>query len=75
MDVMYAIVKVYATERNDALKCHSNVITIWQTSAFEVTALFENLCSEVKDVQGNESVKWPSPGADIFYIDLCRENL
>ena len=39
MDVTYAIVKVYVTERNDVIKRHSNVITTWRTSAIEVTAL------------------------------------
>ena len=41
MDFPYAIVKVYVTERNDAIKRLSNVITIWWTSAIEVTALFK----------------------------------
>ena len=27
MDVVYAIVKVYVTERNDVKKCHRNAIT------------------------------------------------
>ena len=39
MDFTYAIVKVYVTERNDVIKRQSNVITIWRTSAIEVTAL------------------------------------
>ena len=34
------IVKVYVTERNDVIKRHSNIITIWRTSAIEVTACF-----------------------------------
>ena len=38
MDVMYVIFKVYVTEQNDVIKGYSNVITIWQTSAAEVTA-------------------------------------
>ena len=41
MDVMYAIAKVYLIERNDVIKHHSNVITIWQTLAIEVTALLK----------------------------------
>ena len=41
MDVTYAIVKVYVTERNDVIKRHSNVITIWRTAAMEVTALLK----------------------------------
>ena len=39
MDVKYAIIKVYVTERNDVIKRNSNVITIWRASAIEVTAL------------------------------------
>ena len=51
MDVTYTIVKVYVTERNDVIKRHSNVITIWRTSAIEVAALLKNLRSEMKGVQ------------------------
>ena len=39
MDVTYA--KVYVTERNNAIKRYSNVITIWRTSVLEVTALIK----------------------------------
>ena len=35
----YAIVKVDVTECNDVIKRHGIVITIWQTSTIEVTAL------------------------------------
>ena len=56
MDVMYAIVKVYVTEHNDVIKRHSNVITIWQTSAIQVTELLKNLHSEMKGVQEKESI-------------------
>ena len=56
MDIMYAIVKVYITERNDVIKCHSHVISIWRTSAIEVTAWLKNLRSEVKGVQEKEFV-------------------
>ena len=49
LDVTYAIVKVYVTERNDIIKHHSNVIAIW--SAIEVNALLTNLRSEMKGVQ------------------------
>ena len=35
----YAIVKVDVTERNDVTKRHGIVITVWRTSATEVTAL------------------------------------
>ena len=42
MDVTNAIVKVYVTERTDVIIRHSNGITIWQTSAMEVTALLKN---------------------------------
>ena len=43
MDITYAFAKVYVTERNDVIKCHSNVITIWQTSAIKVTALLKKI--------------------------------
>ena len=57
MDATYAIVKVYVTERNDAIKRHSIVITIWQTSAIEVTALLKNnLRLEMNCVQEKESI-------------------
>ena len=51
MDVTYVIVKVYVTEHNDVIKRHSNVISIWRTSANEVTALSKNLLSEMNGVQ------------------------
>ena len=35
----YSVVKVDFTERNDITKCHVIVITIWQMSAVELTAL------------------------------------
>ena len=38
MDITYAIIKVNLTEHYDVIKRHSNVITIWQTSAINVTA-------------------------------------
>ena len=57
MNVGQAIVKVYVTERNDVNKCHSNVITIWQTSAIEVTALFKkSLHTKMKGVQEKVSI-------------------
>ena len=43
MDVTYVIGKIYVTERNDALKRNSNVITIWRTSAIEVTSLSKKI--------------------------------
>ena len=46
----------YVTERNDVIKCHSNVITIWQTSTIKVTVLLKNLHSEMKGVQEKESI-------------------
>ena len=46
----------YVTEHNDVIKCHSNVITIWRTSAVKVTALLNNLCSEKKSVQEKEYI-------------------
>ena len=39
MDVTSSLVN--DTERNDVVKRHSNVITIWRTSAIEVTALLK----------------------------------
>ena len=56
MDVIYTIIKVYVIEHNEVIKRHGNVITIWRTSAIEVTALFKDLCSEMKDVQEKESI-------------------
>ena len=41
MDITYAIVKVYVTDRNDVIKRPSNAITIWRTTAIEVTALLK----------------------------------
>ena len=52
MGITYAIVN----ERNDVIKRHSNVITIWRTSVIEVTALLKKLRSGVKAVQEKESV-------------------
>ena len=51
MDVTYAIIKVYVTERDDVIKRQSNVITIWRKSAIEVTALLKDPRSEMKDMQ------------------------
>ena len=57
MVVRYAIVKIYVIERNDVIKRNSNVITIWHTSAIEVTAILKkNLRSEIKGVQEKESI-------------------
>ena len=56
MDVTYAIVKVYVTERNDVIKRHSYVITICWTPAIEVTALLKNLRPEMKGAQEKESI-------------------
>ena len=57
MDVTYATVKVYVTERNYIIERHSIlVITIWRTSAIEVTALLKNLRSEMKGEQEKESI-------------------
>ena len=55
-DVRYAIVKVYVNERNGVIKRHSNVITIWRTSAVKVTALLKKLRSEMKGVQGESII-------------------
>ena len=38
MDIVYAIVKDYVTEPNDVITRYSYIITIWRTSAIEVTA-------------------------------------
>ena len=48
----YAIIKVYVTERNDIIKRHNDVITIWWTSAIEVTALLK-----VLDMKGGQEKK------------------
>ena len=50
------IVKVYVTESNDVIKCHSNVFTIWRTSTIEVTALWIYLRSEMNSMQEKESI-------------------
>ena len=56
MDVTNVIVKLYVTECNDVFKRLSNAITIWRTSAVEVTVLLKKLCSEMKGVQEKESI-------------------
>ena len=57
MDVTYAIVKVYVTDHNDVIKCHSNIITtIWWTSAIKVTVLLKTVRSEMKGVQEKEFI-------------------
>ena len=56
MDITYTIVKVYITECNDVIKCHSYVITIWQMSAIKATASLKNLRSEMKGLQEKESI-------------------
>ena len=43
-------------KRNDVIKRHSNDITIWRTSAIEMTALFISLRLEIKDVQKIQSI-------------------
>ena len=40
----------------NVVKHYSNVITTWQRSAVEVTALINNLHSEIEGVQEKESV-------------------
>ena len=54
---------LYWTSRTPSLsfvtsfKRNSNVLTIWRTSAIEVTALFKKkMRSEMKDVQEKESI-------------------
>ena len=56
LDVTYAIVKVDVTGRNDVSKRHGNIITVWQTSTKEVTALFKNQRSEMKGMQEKEII-------------------
>ena len=46
MGVTYVIVKVFVTDVN-VIKRHSNVITVWRTSAIEVTELLNNQRSEM----------------------------
>ena len=58
MDVTYAIIKVYVTERNDVIKRHRFVITIRRKSAIEMTAFFKkNLRSEINGVQKKKKTK------------------
>ena len=47
---MNSIIEVYVTEHNDIMKCYSNIITIWRTSAIEVTALLKDLGPVVQSV-------------------------
>ena len=56
MDVTYIIDKVNVTGRNDVIKRVCNVITIWRTSAIEVTALLKNLRWEMKGEQEKKSI-------------------
>ena len=56
MDITYSIIKDYVTEHNDVIKRNSNVITICQMSAIQVTALSKNLGSGMKGVQEKESI-------------------
>ena len=56
----YAVIKVAVTEHNDVTKRHGIVITIWRTSAIEVTALSKTQEKEsvmsVRDRQKNPSL-------------------
>ena len=56
MNVEYAIVKVYVTDRNDVIIRHSNVIKVRRMSAIEVTAFLKILRSEMKVEQEKESI-------------------
>ena len=56
MNVEYAIVKVYVTDRNDVIIRHSNVIKVRRMSAIEVTAFLKILRSEMKVGQEKESI-------------------
>ena len=56
MDVKYTIIKVYTTECDDVIKCHSSVIAIWCMLTIELTALLKHLHSEMKGVQEEESI-------------------
>ena len=57
MEVTYATIKVYITERNDVIERHTNVITIWGTSKIKVSAFLQNLRSEMKGVQEKDLPK------------------
>ena len=57
MAVMYAILTVYVTKRNDIIKRLSNVITIWHTSAIEVTTLLKVLIQKWK-VCKKKNLSW-----------------
>ena len=48
------IVEIYVSERNYVIK--RNIIIIWRTLTIKVTALLINLKSELKGVQGKESI-------------------
>ena len=57
MDIKYAIVKLYVTERNDIIKRHSNAIRIWRNSAIKVIELLkEKMRSEMNNMQEKGSI-------------------
>ena len=55
--IMYAVVVVDVTECNDDTKHHSNVITIWQTSAIKVNALLEIHIQKCKECK-KKNLRW-----------------
>ena len=73
---MYAIVKTDISEIDDATKRHGNVITIWRTSGFKVTALLKNPRSEMKGMQEKNSslvclvMADSDPRDGYFYLSL-----
>ena len=59
MDVTYATVKVYVTERIYIIERHSIlVITIWRTSAIEVTALLKKIYAQKWKVSKKKNLSW-----------------
>ena len=74
MDAMYAIVKVYITVRHDAIKRHSNVITISRTSAIEVTALLKKYVQKWK-VCKKKNLSWAQGVENPVPRDHCLASL
>ena len=58
MGVTYAIFKVGVTELNDVIKHHRNVITIWRTSAIEMTALLKKIYVQKWKVCKKKNLSW-----------------
>ena len=78
MDITYAIIKVHLTEPYDVIKHHSNVITIWRTSAINVTAwlqisTFRNeRCARKRIYHGCEGYTEKSVPCDHSLTSLCK---